>query len=203
MARSCVFLFPLIFIYSRYMRVSSIIILSLALFCQSCFAQNKIDDRKKEDTMATDSSTETKVEADEVKHKSDSLQTKKDTVARLMPPKKQKKKDSAEFKGLVLEMDERIDILAKEYMSNKTLKGYKVQIFSGNSRWEASKVKSEFISAYPKLPTPDLIYHAPNFKLRVGNYRDRFEAEKNLRLLKEKFPSAFLVKDQINIEYKD
>lgn len=200
MARSCVFLFPLIFIYSRYMRVSSIIILSLALFCQSCFAQNKIDDRKKEDTMATDSSTKTKVVA-EVNLKRDSLQTKEDTVARLMPPKK--KKDSAEFKGLVLEMDERIDILAKEYMSNKTLKGYKVQIFSGNSRWEASKVKSEFISAYPNLPTPDLIYHAPNFKLRVGNYRDRFEAEQTLRLLKEKFPSSFLVKDQINIEYKE
>ncbi|MEX2380724.1 MAG: SPOR domain-containing protein [Vicingaceae bacterium] len=200
MARSCVFLLSLIFIYSRYMRVSNLIILSLALFCQSCFAQNKVDDRKKEATMATDSTTATKVETED-SLKRDSLQPKRDTVARVLPPKK--KKDSAEFKGLVLEMDERIDLLSKEYMSNKTLKGYKVQIFSGNSRWEASKVKSEFISAYPKLPTPDLIYHAPNFKLRVGNYRDRFEAEKNLRLLKEKFPSAFLVKDQINIEYKD
>lgn len=181
------------------MRVSSLVILSLAFFCQSCFAQNKIAEHKKEDTTATDSSIERK--ETEVKLLRDSIQSKSDTFVQLKSSKK--KKDSAEFKGLVLEMDERIDILAKEYMSNKTLKGYKIQIFSGNSRWEASKVKSEFISAYPKLPTPDLIYHAPNFKLRVGNYRDRFEAEKNLRLLKEKFPSAFLVKDQINIEYKD
>ena len=105
--------------------------------------------------------------------------------------------------SLIVEKDERIDLLAKTYMESKVIKGYKVQIFSGKSRWEASQVKSEFISAYPDLPSPDLVYQAPNFKLIAGNYRDRFEAEKHLRLLKENFPASFLVKDQIQIEYKD
>lgn len=179
------------------MRISSLVILIFALICQSCFAQIKIEDRKKEDTIKAASTPKNQTD---LNVKVDSLKKNIDTLTK---QKKFQEKDSADFEGLVLEMDDRIDILAKAYMSSKTLKGYKVQIFSGQSRWEASKAKSEFISAYPKLPTPDLTYHAPNFKLRVGNYRNRFEAEKNLRLLKEKFPSAFLVKDDISIEYKD
>jgi hypothetical protein len=183
------------------MKISSLVILIFALLCQSCFAQNITVDRKKENTIKTVPSsrnqTELNAKEDTVNN---SLLKSIDTLAQIQTIKE---KDSAEFEGLVLEMDDRINILAKAYMSNKTLKGYKVQIFSGQSRWEASKVKSEFISAYPKLPTPNLTYHAPNFKLRIGNYRNRFEAEKNLRILKEKFPSAFLVKDEISIEFKD
>lgn len=173
------------------MRISNLFILSISLLSQACFAQTN--------TSSDSSST--------LKNATLNKQLKlEENIIEPMTSRQefnQKAMDSAKFKGLVLEKDERIDLLAKTYMESKIVKGYKVQIFSGKSRWEASQVKSEFISAYPDLPSPDLVYQAPNFKLRVGNYRDRFEAEKNLRLLKEIFPSAFLVKDQIQIEYKD
>jgi|SRR5690554_106776 len=111
--------------------------------------------------------------------------------------------NKAEFSGLIIDQDERIELLCQQYMDEKEIRGFKVQIYSGHSRWEASKVKTDFISAYPDLSVPNLIYQSPNFKLRVGEYRDRFEAERVLRTLKKEFPSAFIVKDKVNIQVKN
>lgn len=173
------------------MRFLTLFIISLTFFSFDCFAQKN---------NPSDSIKRVKIRTHEAV-----IKLEENILEPLVIDKNSDKKvkDSAKFNGLIVEKDERIDLLAKTYMESKVIKGYKVQIFSGKSRWEASQVKSEFISAYPDLPSPDLVYQAPNFKLRVGNYRDRFEAEKNLRLLKENFPASFLVKDQIQIEYKD
>lgn len=173
-----------------------IVFLSFILF-QSCFAQkNEIAER---DSTPPNNSATSKPISDNFKSDKPNRLSNAKTVK---DSSYEAKIDSPQFSGLLIEMDERIDLLAKAYMSSKRVKGYKVQIFSGQSRWEASKVKSEFISSYPKLPTPELIYHTPNFKLRVGNFRDRFEAEKHLRSLKETFPSAFIVKDDIKLDSK-
>jgi len=39
-------------------------------------------------------------------------------------------------------------------------------------------------------------YDAPNFKVTVGNFRTRIEAEILLRELKDAFPDAFVVRDK-------
>lgn len=134
----------------------------------------------------------------------DSLSFMRDVIiehdVNLIPQHMKQPKPKPEFTGLIINQDERIELLCEQYMNEKEIKGYKIQIFSGHSRWEASKTKTDFISEYPYLPVPKLIYQSPNFKLRMGDYRNRFEAEKILRSLNKEFSSAFIVKDKVNIE---
>jgi hypothetical protein len=39
-----------------------------------------------------------------------------------------------------------------------------------------------------------IVFSTPMYKVWVGNFKTRIDAEKNLQLLKKKFPNAFLIK---------
>jgi len=99
--------------------------------------------------------------------------------------------------------DQRIDMLLQDYIDNKKITGFRIQLFSGNSRWEAVKVKSDFLQKYKEEIPPHLVYQSPNFKIRVGDFRNRLEAQKNLELLKIDYPTAFIVKDDIEVPIED
>jgi hypothetical protein len=60
-------------------------------------------------------------------------------------------------------------------------KGFRVQIYNGNDREKAIKVKTEFMRHFPGMHTY-LTYLAPCFRVKVGDYRNRNEA---LGMLKE------------------
>lgn len=76
--------------------------------------------------------------------------------------------------------------------------GYRVQIFFGDNREEANHMKTEFLKTYPNTGAY-LVYQQPNFKLRVGDFKTRFLATGFLMEIREKFPMAFLVKDNIKL----
>jgi hypothetical protein len=111
-------------------------------------------------------------------------------------------KDSLEQKNLpgkitVIE-DERItelDKLKKEYPGLQD--GYRVQIFFGK-RKEALEQKAKFTKIYPELPAY-ISYLAPNFRLRVGDFRSRTEGEKLKQEIESEFPGCYLVKDKIEL----
>ncbi len=68
---------------------------------------------------------------------------------------------------------------------------YKIQLFYGNNG-EANEVIKDYRS---KFEYPSLIaYEAPNYKVWVGNFRNRLEADRALLKIKESFPSAFIPK---------
>ena len=70
--------------------------------------------------------------------------------------------------------------------------GYTIQVYSGASREHADMVKSEI---YKQLPTsrPKVEWVAPNFKVRVGNFLEKIEAQKSYSDLKKHFPQATLI----------
>lgn len=39
-----------------------------------------------------------------------------------------------------------------------------------------------------------IVFSTPLYKVWVGNFKTRIEAEKNLQLLKKRYPTAFLIK---------
>lgn len=43
-----------------------------------------------------------------------------------------------------------------------------------------------------------LIWESPNYKIRVGDFRSKLDAEKFQRKIDELFPYAFIVRDNIN-----
>lgn len=106
--------------------------------------------------------------------------------------------------SLNLRQDSRIDRLMQKqrevYAANSTMNGFRVQIFMeiGNEAVDhANVVKKEFEEQYPELPIY-LSYEQPYYRLRVGDFRNRVEAEKYLRILKPQYGVAFVTADIIN-----
>lgn len=84
---------------------------------------------------------------------------------------------------------------------NPVVEGFRVQLYSSSGAESfniANNVQSEFLKIYPELPCY-VVHQKPSFKVRVGDYRQRIDAERFLVELKEKFPDAFIVKDAINL----
>lgn len=80
----------------------------------------------------------------------------------------------------------------------KTMSGYRIRLFLDSSRdaREASlEVMSRFHNSYPNVPVYRT-FSAPNYKVSVGSFRTRVEAERLLRILKPDFPDAFIVRDR-------
>ena len=75
----------------------------------------------------------------------------------------------------------------------KTLDIYKIQIFQSNDPLEAGKAKSEFLNTYSQWPV-SLEFNTPNYKIWVGNFRDRLEADRALLRIKKKYMNAFIFK---------
>jgi len=66
---------------------------------------------------------------------------------------------------------------------------YKIQIYSGN-RADAEDAKIKVYSSFTWKST--LVYETPNYKIWVGSFRTRLEADRALQKIKNKFPSAFI-----------
>lgn len=163
-----------------------IILLSfLFLLLQSGFCQvstDSITDSSKSDTITE---TDHRIMIDQA--------VSKQVQAKIIPIEKKEGK-------LEVNKDHRLELLIEGYKTQKVVNGYKIQLFSGRSRMDAIKVKSSFHSNYGESEKAYLIYQPPNFKIRVGNYRDRLSATKSLKLYKIDFPSAFIVEDEVEID---
>ncbi len=86
--------------------------------------------------------------------------------------------------------------------SNKSfsVKGYKIQIYSGLDRKEAEKAMADFNNLRVSLEDrPELEYVQPNFKVKVGNYLDKPKAYELYYKIKGIFPSASVVYEKIKI----
>ncbi|SHG69446.1 SPOR domain-containing protein [Winogradskyella jejuensis] len=73
----------------------------------------------------------------------------------------------------------------------KTVETYKIQIFSGSSSFTAEKVKADFMSTYGQWPV-EMVFNTPNYKIWVGNFRDRLEADRALLRIKKNYMNAFI-----------
>lgn len=69
---------------------------------------------------------------------------------------------------------------------------YKIQIFSGKSD-EAKKTLSNFKREFNNIDGT-IIFNTPNYKVVVGNFKTRIEAERNLEEIRKKYKSVFLIK---------
>lgn len=99
--------------------------------------------------------------------------------------------------------DPAIEQLAITHASyNKKTKGadgYRVQIYfdSGNdARKSGETAKSTFATKYPDM-CAYLSFDQPYFKVRVGNFRTRIEAECFKKKIEKEYPNSFVVKDFI------
>ena len=96
--------------------------------------------------------------------------------------------------------NEKIDKLIeqKRYYNkkNKVAGGFKIQIYNG-SRNGALNAKSEFSESYNEWPL-EMKFETPNYKIWIGNFKTRLEADRALVKIKRKFSNAFYFKPKID-----
>jgi len=79
-----------------------------------------------------------------------------------------------------------------------TGRGFRVQIYNGPSREKAIAAKTEFMRRYPGVRTY-LIYVAPGFRVKIGDFRSRSDAEGMLREANSMFTPSMIVPDEVTI----
>jgi len=94
--------------------------------------------------------------------------------------------------------DKRIDALEERYKSTFKLKGYRIQIHSGNKRQPANQARASFSRVHPKTKA-HLNYEQPYYKVRVGDFKTKLEALKYKTFIIKEFPNSFIVKDKIDV----
>ena len=77
--------------------------------------------------------------------------------------------------------------------NNQIRDRYVIQLFYGDNG-EANEVIQKYRDLYSY--SSQITYEAPNYKVWVGNFRNRLEADRALLKIKENFPAAFIPKPQ-------
>lgn len=111
-------------------------------------------------------------------------------------PQASPKRDTAIPGNVQVMESDRIKVLMTNYAAKKQpLKGYRIQIYLGD-RSTAENTRRTFLLQHPDTPAY-LSYLAPNFRVRVGDLRDRVAAEYLRESLKNEFPGLYVVPDEI------
>jgi hypothetical protein len=87
------------------------------------------------------------------------------------------------------------EILSEKRKFNESIETtdrFKIQIFFG----KLEDCKSELIRFKKEFRQEDatLVFSSPNYKVLVGNYKSKIEAEKNYNTIKKKFTKAMIIK---------
>jgi hypothetical protein len=117
---------------------------------------------------------------------------------------------SAQEQGkITIKQDARIDSLLvlnkKMNEKNPHIEGWRINIFfeSGNySKKMAIDTKAKFVQSYTNIPCY-VVFEEPYYKVLVGDYRTRMEAEKLLKDIVPEYPNAFVVEAEINFPVPD
>lgn len=108
---------------------------------------------------------------------------------------------------IIIHKDPRLDIFTakqsevnkrtSKMTSNGMYRGYRLQVLSTRSRDEAFKLKSELLQRFPSQQTY-ILYQAPYFKVRIGNFTSKSAAIDFKNDLSKKYPqTAYVVEDII------
>ncbi|MEM7107207.1 MAG: hypothetical protein AAF519_03190, partial [Bacteroidota bacterium] len=89
-----------------------------------------------------------------------------------------------------------IDVIRKD---QQFVDGYTIQVYSGGDSEEATKARGKVYSILEGAK-PSLKFEEPNFKVKVGEYYSRLEAQKDYALLKRKFSLALIIPERIYIQ---
>jgi hypothetical protein len=76
--------------------------------------------------------------------------------------------------------------------------GYRVQLLFDAEKKVIDDARTLFINAFPKVDSY-VLFNAPHFVLKVGDFRTSLDAERVRESLIKDFPASFIVKEMINL----
>ena len=114
--------------------------------------------------------------------------------------------------GVVVTKDPRVDLLVRKQIaineettreSRRNVQGFRIQVMNTPDR---TKVYDAKVKVYQEFPDwkPYLLYQAPNYKLRVGDFKTEEEAQAALQQLSRLFPQGmYVIHDLIELKLSD
>lgn len=110
--------------------------------------------------------------------------------------------------SVVVHKDTRLDVLLKKQgdinaaikkANARTARGFRLLVINTNKRDEAIAAKTKVYTNFPELKAY-LVYQSPYFKLKVGNFKTREEAQQYQKSLGYYFPKGvFVISDMIEV----
>lgn len=100
--------------------------------------------------------------------------------------------------------DPRLDMLVKKQgmpvppATSVQITGYRLQLTFDSDRKVVDDARAKFIAEHPKVDSY-LIYNAPNYILKIGDFRTQMEADKWKTVLIQSYPTCFVVREKINL----
>jgi hypothetical protein len=106
---------------------------------------------------------------------------------------------------ITINQDEKITQLLQDHKTfnkNQTgIVGYRIHIFfdsGNNSKSKAYSIKTQFMAEYPDVEAY-IVYQEPNYKVKVGDFRTRIEAQRFQNEISNEYKNAFIIKEIINL----
>jgi hypothetical protein len=110
-----------------------------------------------------------------------------------------------------IKKDPKLDLLIKKQIqineetsrnARRLEKGYRLLVISTTLRDEALAAKTKVYTAFPELKAY-LFHQSPYYKVKVGNFKERKEADSYQRRLELLFPKGvFVINDIIEVKLK-
>jgi len=101
--------------------------------------------------------------------------------------------------------DDKVDLLVNKHIQinqdRNGVDGFRIQIFfdsGNNSKTRAKSIYESFMAKYPDIGTY-LTFKTPNYKVRVGDFRTKLDAQRFLNEIIADYPNAWIIEDQINL----
>ena len=96
-------------------------------------------------------------------------------------------------------LDAILDTIAMRNKSVKFTNGFRIQIYVGNDRKAADDAKIYTYQKYPEI-FPYLSYQQPIYKVKIGDFLNRMDAERYYSDIKDLYPSAMILPDRVEIK---
>ena len=85
-----------------------------------------------------------------------------------------------------------VDKYKKTNNSKRGIEGFRLQIAFASKKEDIKQRRLNFIRKYPDIPIY-LTYTAPYYKLRIGNFRNKLQAEKMKNKIRSAYPGTYIV----------
>lgn len=86
----------------------------------------------------------------------------------------------------------------KKNATRTTARGFRVQIYSGPSRSEAYAEQARFKQLYKDIDTY-VTYEEPNYRVKVGDFKSRSDAQSLMQGLRKQFSNVFVFTEEIYV----
>ena len=104
----------------------------------------------------------------------------------------------AEAMHINRKVDDQLTIIGDKNRQIRYAPGFRIQLYIGNERLQAENAKMQINQNFPEL-APYLSYNQPTYKLKVGDFMRRIDAERYYSQIRQLVGTAMMIPDKVDV----